>query len=143
MSRATPRRRCGCSCHSRGEYYQSHCRSIFVTEWFFLSYDRKVPASSPTECRKCTCSGQHSSTELLIQLPSWLCKSAMLGIFSSGPKSGISMSLRPTVIIDSYHYIWYYIPEGNVVRFNKEISAAHFSLEDIGLQGESLFESLH
>ncbi|KAI5926287.1 hypothetical protein F4810DRAFT_589375 [Camillea tinctor] len=125
------KRRCECHCHSRGEYYRTQRREISIIEGFSLSCSWKTPALSSPNCMKCTCSNQCSSIELFIRLPPWLCKSALLGTFSNGPKHVISMSLRPVITIHIDHDIWKFISLGDAKGLIKEISKAHLSPADM------------
>ncbi|KAI1504593.1 ankyrin repeat-containing domain protein [Biscogniauxia marginata] len=137
---AAPRSRCGCSCHSHWKSYQGYSQRVSFIGRVFISYCRQTTSSSHTSCEECLCGATRSSTVLRIRLPLWLCSSAILGTFSSGPSIGISMSLRPIVMITRGHDIWQCIKDNDIYRYKRTISASPFGLTDSCDAGFTLIE---
>lgn len=135
-----PMPRCSCSCHSLACLSISRVGHYSLASGISFSYMRNV-VSKDGACRKCTCSRLRPALKVEFRCPTWLWHGALLGSVSYGASTGISASLRPAIVVDSFDPIWGYIKYNDFDRFRQRIDIVGLSLTDtVQLFGDSILE---
>ncbi|KAI1377590.1 hypothetical protein F4677DRAFT_41693 [Hypoxylon crocopeplum] len=129
-----------CPCHSLQRPGKRLVRQVAFHRRLLSLYCR-WKTSSGSSCRTCCCDNQRVTAELHFRLPLWVCWTAISAIVTFGPVTGLSLSIRPTVVVlDSDLLQFLLFEQGSYHNIQRYLSTKSLALTDVTADGTSLYE---